>query len=67
MEKEIIQARIDNVVETLLSQIYGEMKIDSGDITPEQTLEWDKLVGQFATLFTKLIEQNQEEDLASEE
>lgn len=33
----------------------------SGDITPEQSLEWDKLVDDIADLFERLAEQNKED------
>jgi len=58
--QQIIQSRIDATLETLLSQIYSEMKITSGDITPEQSLLWDSLTEKLSKLFGDLIAQNTE-------
>lgn len=55
---ETLKNRISNAIESELSRIYDELKINTGDITPEQSLEWDRLTTEFADLFADLIEQN---------
>ena len=59
--KNMINEVIDNDIENLLSTIYEENNIKSGDITPEQLLEWEKLTKQFSDLFVDLINQNTED------
>ena len=56
MEK--LKQRISNVAENELSRIYDELGIDTGDITPDQSLKWDRLTSELAELFAELIEQN---------
>lgn len=55
---ETIGIKIDNVLESLLSDIYTELNIQNGDIAPEQEVEWKRMTTDMAGLFTKLIEQN---------
>ena len=51
--------RINSALETLLSEIYKEKGISTGDITPEQSLQWDNIVNEISELFEDLIKQNQ--------
>lgn len=53
-----MKERISTVLENELSNIYNELGIDTGDITPEQYLQWEELTSDLATLFLTLIEQN---------
>lgn len=54
--------RISNALEALLCDIYNDLNITSGDITPEQALLWDNIVESANDLFNQLIEQNKEVD-----
>ena len=56
MEK--LQTRISNALEAELTRIYDELVITSGDVTPKQYLEWERLTESMAELFAELIEQN---------
>ncbi len=56
--REILQQRIDETLENLLSEIYDEQGIQTGDISPEQSINWENLTINFSTLFFELIEQN---------
>lgn len=62
MKKEQIQARINDALETELSKIYDELRIESGDIAPCDLVEWDQLTSEFATLFQALIMWNSGEE-----
>jgi len=53
-----IQKRIDEALEKTLENIYTEKGINTGDISPPQLMEWDKITRQAAALFAELIEQN---------
>lgn len=55
---EKLQKRISNTLERLLEEIYDEFWITSGDVTPEQYLEWEQLTTKTAELFAELIKQN---------
>lgn len=55
---ETIEKRISEALENELSAIYEEEGIETGDITPLQLLEWDRLVSEAANLFCELINQN---------
>ena len=52
--------RIDEALEAELSRIYDEKGITTGDITPEQQIDWDRATEFLAELFAELIEQNEE-------
>ena len=51
-------ARISAALENELARIYDERGISTGDITPEQALQWDEIAAQTAELFTQLVKQN---------
>lgn len=53
-----LTARISEALESELSRIYDELEIESGDITPTQSLEWDEATAKIAYLFKDLIAQN---------
>ena len=53
-----IQERISLALENLLTDIYNEKGIETGDITPLQLMKWNNLTKETATLFADLIEQN---------
>ena len=53
-----IQRRISDNLETVLAAVYDEQRITSGDVTPEQYLQWEHLTEEMAKLFNELIEQN---------
>lgn len=53
-----LTARISDALESELSRIYDELGIESGDITPTQSLEWDEATAKIAYLFRDLIDQN---------
>lgn len=55
-----LKARVDEILENGLAEIYEEMGITSGDITPEQMQEWERITAAAADLFAQLIEQNEE-------
>lgn len=50
--------RISNALEAELGRIYEELRVESGDISPLDALEWDEVTAKAAYLFEKLIEQN---------
>ena len=56
-----IQERISFVLENLLTDIYTEKGIETGDISPDQLLEWYEITRKAAVLFGELIEQNKGE------
>lgn len=56
MEK--LKQRISNAVENELSKVYDELRIDIGDIAPDQAQKWERLTSELAELFAELIEQN---------
>lgn len=62
MTKEQIQERINNALEIELAKIYNELGVDSGDISPWLSLEWDSLTEELATLFQRLVDWNTQED-----
>lgn len=57
-----IQERISLALENLLTDIYNEKGIETGDITPFQLMQWNDLTKETATLFAELIEQNKGEN-----
>ena len=50
--------RIKDMMESELSYIYDEEGVKSGDISPLQHLQWERLAKETADLFAELIEQN---------
>lgn len=50
--------RIAAVLENELTAIYDELGIKTGDISPEQFLEWERLTTETEKLFAELINQN---------
>ena len=56
-----IQKRISVALENLLTDIYTEKGIETGDISPLQSLQWDDITKKAAVLFADLIEQNKGE------
>jgi hypothetical protein len=50
--------RISDALEVELGRIYEELRVESGDISPLDALEWDEVTAKAAYLFQKLIEQN---------
>ena len=57
-----IQELISLTLEETLAEIYTEMGIETGDITPLQARHWDIITQATANLFKALIEQNKEEN-----
>ena len=53
-----IQNRISEALEKTLETLYTENGINTGDISPPQLMEWDKITQRAAALFAELIEQN---------
>jgi hypothetical protein len=53
-----MKARISDTLEQELATIYDELGIESGDITPSQYLEWERLTQEMADLFKILLDQN---------
>lgn len=56
---EDLKTRISAAMEAELSRIYEENGITTGDITPEQLLEWERITAAAADLFAQLIEDNE--------
>ena len=57
-DTENLKQRISDSIENELAEIYDELEINAGDITPTQQLKWDELTAKFADLFRELIKQN---------
>lgn len=55
---ENLKTRIDLALETELAAIYTDLGISTGDIMPDQALQWEKLTDEMAQLFADLIQQN---------
>lgn len=62
MKKEQIQTRISNALEAELSKIYDELGVSSGDISPNDFLEWERITEEATTLFQALIAWNTDEE-----
>lgn len=56
-----LQELISLSLEETLSEIYTEMGITTGDITPLQARHWDIITEATANLFKELIKQNMED------
>lgn len=54
-----LRQRISEALERELARIYDDEGITTGDITPEQLLQWENIAAAAAELFTALIEQNE--------
>lgn len=61
VDKEKISAILNQTIEDKLSELYAEYGVKVGDISPEQEIQWDKCISDFADLFENLISQNLEE------
>ena len=53
-----MQELISLSLEETLSEIYTEMGITTGDISPMQAMQWNEITEAAAALFHELIEQN---------
>lgn len=53
-----IREAVDAALNALLQVLMTDQGIHTGDISPEQTLEWNRLVQQAADLLGTIIEQN---------
>lgn len=62
MTNKQIKERVNNALEAELMKIYEELRIESGDIAPWDLIEWDKLTGEIAVLFSALIAWNSGEE-----
>jgi hypothetical protein len=62
MTKKEIQERIDNALILELASIYTQLGIEGGDISPWDSLEWDRVTEEIATLFQALIAWNTDEE-----
>lgn len=58
MTNEQIKERINDALEAELAAIYNELSITDGDISPSDSLIWDKIADQATRLFARLIKQN---------
>ena len=56
-----LQELISLSLEETLAEIYTEMGITTGDISPLQARHWDIITQATANLFNELIKQNMEE------
>ena len=56
--KTEIRQLLEQSFETNLSQVYFANNIKTGDISPEQQIEWNRLLDEITTLFYSLMEQN---------
>ncbi len=53
-----IRQLLEQSLETNLSQVFFANNIKTGDISPQQQLEWDRLLDETTALFYSLMEQN---------
>lgn len=56
-----LQELISLSLEETLTEIYDQMGIKTGDITPLQARHWDIITQATANLFQELITQNMED------
>ena len=56
-----LQELISLSLEETLAEIYTEMGINTGDISPMQLIKWDEITQEAAVLFSELIKQNMED------
>jgi hypothetical protein len=55
---EELTTRINNALENELRKIYDDLNIKTGDISPLDSLEWDRITNEATALFQKLINFN---------
>ena len=55
-----LKNRISDALEAELARVYDENGITSGDVTPEQMQEWERITAAAAVLFAQLIAQNKQ-------
>lgn len=53
-----LKQRLSDTLESELATIYTELGVTTGDITPAQSLEWERLTAELSALFETLIDQN---------
>lgn len=59
---EEIKSKLDDkLTYDFLREIFDTYGVTSGDITPEQSFEWDDLIEKLAGLIVKLCKQNKED------
>lgn len=58
MDIDNLKERIDTALQGVLCDVYDDLLIKSGDITPGQSSSWDSTVESLADLFMELIDQN---------
>ena len=56
-----LKERISTALEMELAKIYDEQGIKNGDISPLDSLKWDQIMEDAATLFARLIAWNSKE------
>ena len=56
--KADLTTRIDNALENVLRSTYEELGVKSGDISPEDSLKWDRITSETTALFKRLIDYN---------
>lgn len=57
---DALNSKISGAVENILTEFYTQENIHYGDITPEQTVEWEELTQKFTNLLLTLAKQNGE-------
>lgn len=62
MKRKHLIETINSALEAELSSIYEKLGIESGDISPWDSVVWDQLTDEFATLFLRLIDWNTPEE-----
>jgi hypothetical protein len=55
---ESIKSIIDVALENALSDIYDNYNINSGDLSPDQDVEYNKIVEEAAILFKSIMDNN---------
>jgi hypothetical protein len=53
-----LQELISLSLEETLTEIYDQLGITTGDISPIQAMQWNEITQAAAALFSELIEQN---------
>ena len=57
-----IHVRIEDALNDLLAAMMAELDITTGDISPEQSSEWENIVERTARIFAAILEQNGQEE-----
>ena len=57
-----IHVRIEDALNDLLAAMMEELDITTGDISPEQSSEWENIVERTARIFAAILEQNGQEE-----